>query len=61
VGAAVALKAGASATAEEVQSFVKERVAAYKYPRQIWFVEELPKGSTGKVLKREIRPPAGIT
>ena len=61
VGAAVALKPGASATAEDVQSFVKERVAAYKYPRQIWFVEELPKGSTGKVLKREIRPPAGIT
>jgi long-chain acyl-CoA synthetase len=60
VGAAVALKPGASATAEDVQSFVKERVAAYKYPRQIWFVEELPKGSTGKVLKREIHPPAGI-
>jgi long-chain acyl-CoA synthetase len=60
VGAAVALKPGASATAEDVQSFVKERVAAYKYPRRIWFVEQLPKGSTGKVLKREIRPPAGI-
>jgi long-chain acyl-CoA synthetase len=60
VGAAVALKPGASATAEDVQSFAKERVAAYKYPRRIWFVEQLPKGSTGKVLKREIRPPAGI-
>jgi long-chain acyl-CoA synthetase len=60
VGAAVALKPGASATAEDVQKFVKERVAAYKYPRQIWFVDELPKGSTGKVLKREIHPPAGI-
>jgi len=60
VGAAVALKAGASATTEDVQSFVKERVAAYKYPRQIWFVEQLPKGATGKILKREIHPPAGI-
>jgi long-chain acyl-CoA synthetase len=60
VGAAVALKPGVSATAEDVQRFVKERVAAYKYPRQIWFVDELPKGSTGKVLKREIHPPAGI-
>jgi long-chain acyl-CoA synthetase len=59
VGAAVALKPGASATTEDVQGFVKERVAAYKYPRQIWFVEQLPKGSTGKILKREIRPPAG--
>jgi long-chain acyl-CoA synthetase len=60
VGAAVALKPGASATAEDVQSFVKERVAAYKYPRQVWFVEQLPKGATGKILKREIHPPAGI-
>jgi long-chain acyl-CoA synthetase len=58
VGAAVALKPGASATTEDVQSFVKERVAAYKYPRQIWFVEQLPKGATGKILKREIHPPA---
>jgi len=60
VGAAVALKPGASATTEDVQSFVKERVAAYKYPRQIWFVDQLPKGATGKILKREIRPPAEI-
>jgi long-chain acyl-CoA synthetase len=58
VGAAVALKPGASATTDDVQGFVKERVAAYKYPRQIWFVEELPKGPSGKVLKREIRPPS---
>jgi long-chain acyl-CoA synthetase len=61
VGAAVALKPGAEATTDDVKSFVKERVAAYKYPRQIWFVDELPKGSTGKILKREIHPPAGIS
>jgi long-chain acyl-CoA synthetase len=60
VGAAVALKPGASATTEDVQSFVKERVAAYKYPRQIWFVEQLPKGATGKILKREIHPPGAV-
>ena len=35
---------------------VKEQVAAYKYPRRIWFVDELPKGPTGKILKREIEP-----
>jgi long-chain acyl-CoA synthetase len=46
VGAAVALKPGASATTEDVKSFVKERVPAYKYPRQIWFVEQLPKGTS---------------
>jgi long-chain acyl-CoA synthetase len=58
VGAAVALKAGASASPEELQAFVKERLAAYKYPRQVWLVDELPKGPTGKILKREIAPPA---
>ena len=59
VGAAVALKDGASATAAELSAFVNERVAAYKYPRRVWFVDELPKGPTGKILKREIKPPDG--
>ena len=59
VGAAVALKDGASATAAELSAFVRERVAAYKYPRRVWFVDELPKGPTGKILKREIKPPDG--
>ena len=59
VGAAVALKAGAEATPDELQAFVKERVAAYKYPRHVWLVGELPKGPTGKILKREIAVPAG--
>src|SRR3954466_13690452 len=54
VGAAVALKDGEQATAEELQAYVKDNVAAYKYPRHIWFVSELPKGPTGKILKREI-------
>ena len=58
VGAAIALKDGADASEDEIRAFAKERVAAYKYPRQIWFVEELPKGPTGKVLKREIEAPA---
>jgi len=57
VGAAVALKAGAEATPDELQAFVKERVAAYKYPRHVWLVGELPKGPTGKILKREIAVP----
>jgi long-chain acyl-CoA synthetase len=58
VGAAVALKEGAEVSAEKLREFVKEQVAAYKYPRRIWFVEDLPKGPTGKILKREIEPPA---
>jgi long-chain acyl-CoA synthetase len=57
VAAAVTLKDGAEATADELREFVKGQVAAYKYPRSIWFVDELPKGPTGKILKREITPP----
>jgi long-chain acyl-CoA synthetase len=60
VGAAVALKPDAEIGAPELRDFVKDRVAAYKYPRHVWFVEELPKGPTGKVLKREIKAPAQI-
>ena len=57
VGAAVALRPGMEATEAEIRDFVKNNVAAYKYPRHVWFVDELPKGPTGKVLKREIRLP----
>jgi long-chain acyl-CoA synthetase len=58
VGAAVALKEGAEATVEELREHVKDAVAAYKYPRVVWLVDELPKGPTGKILKREIEVPA---
>ena len=54
----MALKAGAEVDADELRAFVKARVAAYKYPRRIWFFDELPKGPTGKILKREIELPA---
>jgi long-chain acyl-CoA synthetase len=57
VGAAVALKPGASATPQELQAFAKERVAAYKYPRRVWLVDALPKGPTGKILRREVSAP----
>lgn len=57
VGAAVALKPGASATGDELRDFVKARLAAYKYPRKVWLVDSLPKGPTGKILRREVRPP----
>lgn len=54
VGAAIVLKPGATTTAEALSEFVKARVAAYKYPRHIRIVDGLPKGATGKILKREI-------
>ena len=59
VAAAVVLKDGAQATAEELSGYVKSQVAAFKYPRTVWFVDDLPKGPTGKILKREIAPPQG--
>jgi long-chain acyl-CoA synthetase len=60
VGAAVVLAAGASETPESIQAYVKGQVAAYKYPRRVWFLDALPKGPTGKILKREIRPPTTV-
>ena len=50
----VSLKEGQTATAEEIKAYAKEQVAAYKYPRKIEIIDELPKGPTGKILKRGI-------
>jgi long-chain acyl-CoA synthetase len=60
VAAAIALKPGADVDAAEVRAFVKAQVAPYKYPRHVWFVDELPKGATGKILKRAIELPVGV-
>jgi long-chain acyl-CoA synthetase len=57
VGAAVALREGATATPEDIIEFTKERIAAYKYPRKVWVVDALPKGPTGKILRREVHAP----
>ena len=57
VGAAVALKPGTKVGEDELRDFAKERLAAYKYPRHLWIVEELPKGPTGKILRREVSAP----
>jgi long-chain acyl-CoA synthetase len=57
VAAAVALKPGASAEVDELKAWVKERVAAYKYPRRLWLVDDLPKGPTGKILRRAVEVP----
>jgi long-chain acyl-CoA synthetase len=58
IGAAVVPHQGEELSAEEVSAYVKERIAAYKYPRIVWFLDDLPKGPTGKILKREIEIPA---
>jgi long-chain acyl-CoA synthetase len=57
IKAYVELRKGAAATEEELISYVKTRLAAYKYPRSVVFREELPKGSTGKIQKDALEPP----
>jgi long-chain acyl-CoA synthetase len=57
IGAAVALRAGQTATPEELQQFVKARLAAYKYPRKVWLVDSLPQGPTGKIMRRLVSAP----
>jgi long-chain acyl-CoA synthetase len=55
VKAVISLKPDTSATPEEIIAFCKERMAAYKYPRSVEIVEDLPKTVTGKILRRELR------
>ncbi len=57
IGAAVVLHEGEEIAPEEISAYVREQIAAYKYPRVVWFIDELPKGPTGKILKREIEAP----
>jgi acyl-CoA synthetase (AMP-forming)/AMP-acid ligase II len=47
--------AGHTPIAEELVAFARERLAGYKLPRSIEFVDDLPRTATGKVLKRELR------
>jgi long-chain acyl-CoA synthetase len=55
IAAYVVLAAGASAEPAEISQFVKDRLAAYKYPRKVTLIDALPKTATGKILKRELR------
>ncbi len=55
VKAVIALKEGQSATEQDIIDYCKQHLAAYKYPRIVEFMSALPKGPTGKILKRELR------
>jgi long-chain acyl-CoA synthetase len=55
VVAVVVLREGASVSAEEIIAYCRERLAAYKHPREIRFMAELPKGPSGKILKAALR------
>jgi long-chain acyl-CoA synthetase len=59
VVAVVVRRQGAPLSADDVIGYCKERLAAYKYPREVRFIDALPKGPTGKVLKAELRAELG--
>jgi long-chain acyl-CoA synthetase len=59
VKAYVSLRPGTSAEPADIVAYCKERLAAYKYPRQVEVLGELPKTATGKILRRELRATAG--
>jgi long-chain acyl-CoA synthetase len=61
IGAAIALREGQSTSLDELQAFVKARLAAYKYPRRLWLVDSLPKGPTGKIMRRLVVAPEETT
>jgi long-chain acyl-CoA synthetase len=55
IKACVVLKEGQSVGEDELKAWTKERIAAYKYPRVIEFMDALPMSATGKILKKELR------
>jgi fatty-acyl-CoA synthase len=57
VKAIVVLKQGQKATAEEIIAFCKTRIASYKVPKSVDFVDSIPRNPSGKVLRRELREP----
>ena len=57
VKACVVLKPGASLTPEQIIAFARERIAGYKVPKSVDFLDVLPRNPSGKILKRELRAP----
>jgi long-chain acyl-CoA synthetase len=58
VKAVLSLCSGKSASGEELATWCRERLAAYKVPRMVEFVDELPKSASGKILRRMLRDPS---
>ena len=56
VAAWIVLRPGARSTAQELESFCRERLAGYKIPRSVHFVAALPRGDSGKLLRRALAP-----
>jgi acyl-CoA synthetase (AMP-forming)/AMP-acid ligase II len=60
IAAAVVLREGATATEGELRSFLSERLAAFKTPRKILFLAEIPKGATGKLQRIGLAEKLGL-
>jgi DNA-binding GntR family transcriptional regulator len=56
IKAVVSLKPGFSVTPEEIKAFTREHLAAYKYPRFVEIMDELPKTTSGKIMRRLLQP-----
>ncbi|MDT5257829.1 MAG: hypothetical protein QOD10_2909, partial [Mycobacterium sp.] len=61
LAAFVVLEPGASATLDTLKQYVRDNLANYKVPREIAVLDELPRGSTGKILRNELKARVGGT
>ncbi len=59
IKAVVSLKRGYQISADDIKAFARERMAAYKYPRIVEIIDELPKTTSGKIMRRLLQPPPG--
>ena len=56
IKAVISLKSGKSATEDEIKAFAREQLAAYKYPRVVEIMDDLPKTTSGKIMRRLLQP-----
>jgi long-chain acyl-CoA synthetase len=61
IKAVISLKPGQTVTPDEIRAFARERMAAYKYPRVVEIMEDLPKTTSGKIMRRLLQPTAHAT
>jgi long-chain acyl-CoA synthetase len=61
IKAVISLKPGQAVTPDEIRAFARERMAAYKYPRLVEIIDDLPKTTSGKIMRRLLQPTAHAT
>jgi acyl-coenzyme A synthetase/AMP-(fatty) acid ligase len=57
VKAIVVMKPGKTATASDIIGFTRQRIAAFKTPKTVDFIDALPRNASGKILRRHLRDP----